>query len=169
MNAHVYEACARHGVSQLVSLGAGCGYPLQAPEPLRESSMFDGLPSRNQSGTAWPRKCFWCRKKFTGGNMICRAPSLSQATFTGSTIIFRSLIRVIPALVRKFCEVRHGIADKVSVWGDGSASRDFIDAYDVGRAIMLCVQHKVTGVYNVDMESSKPLARLLECSAKFLH
>lgn len=162
MNAHVYEACARHGVSQLVSLGAGCGYPLQAPEPLRESSMFDGLPQPESVGYSMAKKMLLVQEEVYRRQHDLPSTIIIPSNIYGKYDNF-SLTdsHVIPALVRKFCEVRHGIADEVSVWGDGSASRDFIDAYDVGRAIMLCVQHKATGVYNVGYGEQQTISQIV--------
>ena len=69
---------------------------------------------------------------------------------------------VIPALVRKFYEVKHGIKDKVDVWGDGKSSRDFISATDVARAIILLLSGNYRGTYNVGQGHQHSISQVVE-------
>jgi GDP-L-fucose synthase len=48
--------------------------------------------------------------------------------------------RVIPALIRKFCEAKEQGKDHVVVWGTGQASREFLYVADCAKGIMLASQ-----------------------------
>jgi GDP-L-fucose synthase len=54
---------------------------------------------------------------------------------------------VVPSLVRKFFEAKRD-GKKVSVWGNGSARRDFMYVEDVARALELIMQ-KAEGAINL--------------------
>ncbi|HYW06582.1 MAG TPA: NAD-dependent epimerase/dehydratase family protein, partial [Longimicrobium sp.] len=45
-----------------------------------------------------------------------------------------------PALIRKFVEARDSGADAVTLWGTGSASREFLYVDDCARAILLATE-----------------------------
>lgn len=47
---------------------------------------------------------------------------------------------VIPALFNKFIEAKKDNKSEVTVWGDGSASREFLHARDCARAIHLALE-----------------------------
>jgi GDP-L-fucose synthase len=48
---------------------------------------------------------------------------------------------VIPALVRKFITAREAGAGEVTLWGDGSATREFLYVEDAAEAIVLAAEH----------------------------
>jgi GDP-L-fucose synthase len=150
MNAHVYEVGSEYNVKQLISLGAGCGYPLHAPEPLTELRMFDGRPQPESIGYSMAKKMLIVQEEVYRKQHDFLSTVIIPSNIYGKYDNFSlSESHVIPALIRKFYEVKYGISDRVIVWGNGTASRDFIDAYDVGRAIVKCIEKKASGVYNV--------------------
>lgn len=135
INTHMYDVCAKHGVKRLISLGAGCGYPLTSKEPLREESIFDGIPQ----GESW---AYSSVKKM----LIVQAEAYKKQYDLSSAVLIPSNIygeydnfdlddsHVIPALVRKFYEASIGKYPSVKVWGNGEAARDFVHAKDVANA-----------------------------------
>jgi GDP-L-fucose synthase len=165
MNAHVYEAGAKCKVKHLISLGAGCGYPLNAPEPLAESCMFDGRPQPESIGYSMAKKMLIVQEEVYRKQHDFLSTVIIPSNIYGKYDNFSlSESHVVPALVRKFYEAKCGISDGVIVWGNGSASRDFIDAYDVGIAIAKCIKSKVSGVYNVgygEQQSISTIAKYL--------
>jgi GDP-L-fucose synthase len=48
---------------------------------------------------------------------------------------------VIPALIRRFVEAREAGLSEVEVWGDGSATREFLYVKDAAEAIVLATEH----------------------------
>ena len=55
-----------------------------------------------------------------------------------------SVSHVIPALIKKCVEATERGDDKISVWGTGSASRDYLFADDAADAILLAAQLRTT-------------------------
>ena len=48
---------------------------------------------------------------------------------------------VIPALIRKFHDAKHGSAERVEVWGTGSAFREFLHVDDLAAACLYLMEH----------------------------
>ncbi len=69
---------------------------------------------------------------------------------------------VIPALIRKADE-----NDKLSVWGDGSAIRDFIHARDVARGMAHAVEHKITEPINLGSGTGATIKEIAEIISSY--
>ncbi len=54
---------------------------------------------------------------------------------------------VIPSLIRRVAEAK----DKIVIWGDGSAERDFIYADDVARGMILAVEKQLNPNYPINL------------------
>ena len=136
INAYIYDACKKFNVKKLISLGAGCGYPLGANEPLKESSIWDGFPQPESAPYSLAKKMMiiqsYAYRKQYNLNSCILIPSNLYGEHDNFNL-FSS--HVIPALIRKFYESK--INNKpIEIWGDGSAKRDFIHAHDVCRAMV---------------------------------
>jgi GDP-L-fucose synthase len=137
IGAYLYDACARHKVKKLVSLGAGCGYPLTLPEPLREEEFWNGFPQSESAPYSLAKKMLIIQgiayRQQYGLSSITLIPSNLYGAHDNFNL---EAAHVIPALVRKFFEASQQGRPQLEVWGDGSAKRDFIHAADVARAMV---------------------------------
>ncbi len=137
IGAYLFDSCARHKVEKLINLGAGCGYPLRLPEPLREEEFWDGFPQPESAGYSLAKKMLVVQgityRQQYGLNSITLIPS----NLYGANDNFNlEQAHAIPALVRKFYEATQQSHNQVEVWGNGSAKRDFIHAADVATALV---------------------------------
>jgi GDP-L-fucose synthase len=55
---------------------------------------------------------------------------------------------VVPSLIKKFHDVKMGHSDRVVVWGDGSAQRDFMYVKDTARVCVEVMTH-LEGTVNI--------------------
>lgn len=163
MNANLYHACALNKIGYLVNLGAGCGYPLTAPEPLREESIFDGLPQPESLGYSMAKKMLIVQETIYRAQYALKSVVIIPSNIYGPYDNF-SLYdsHVVPALIRKFEDVAAGRAQEVVVWGDGSARRDFIHAGDVSDAILKSVSRRLVGTYNVGSGCQTSISEVVE-------
>ncbi len=141
----------KYKVSKLINIGAGCGYPLNATEPLKESDMFKGLPQAESKAYSMSKKMIF----------IANEAYFKQYNLLTNTIIPSNLYgeydnfnlkksHVIPALVRKFFEAKLNNKKSVEIWGDGSTKRDFIHADDVAKSLIyLAENHKFIEPVNI--------------------
>lgn len=136
MSAYLFDACARHKVEKLVCLGTGCGYPVGAPEPLREEDYWKGLPQPESAAYAMAKKMDLVQavayRQQYGLKTVVLLPSNIYGPHDNFDL---ERAHAIPALIRRFYEsTRNG--HPVRVWGSGNAKRDFIHVADVARALV---------------------------------
>jgi GDP-L-fucose synthase len=137
IGAYVYEASRKFNVKKLVNVGAGCGYPLALKEPLREEDIWEGFPQPESAPYSLAKKMLILQsiayRKQYGLSAITIIPSNIYGEHDNFHL---EKSHVIPALVRKFFEARKNGHSEIKVWGDGSAKRDFIHAYDVASGLV---------------------------------
>ena len=134
---NVIDAAYRNGVKKLVFLGSSCIYPKMATQPITEDALMTGPlePTNDAYATAkiaGIRMCLAYRQQY-GFNAI----SLMPTNLYGPNDNFDLLnSHVLPAMIRKF----HEADDKVTLWGDGSAMREFLHVDDLAEACYTCME-----------------------------
>ena len=132
IGAYTIDNAAKHKAEVVVSLGAGCGYPLRLAEPLREEEFFDGFPQAESAAYSLAKKMLIIQGIAYRQQYGLRSIVLIPSNLYGAHDNFNlTQSHVLPALVRKFYEAVAQNLPQVEVWGDGSAKRDFIHAADV--------------------------------------
>ena len=138
MGLNVIEQARLHGIRKVVFVGTVCSYPLSPPVPFSESSLWDGYPEPTNAPYGIAKKAvgemllgYYRQYELAGAYVI---PTNLYGPFDNFD---PSSSHVIPALIRKFIEA----GDRpVSVWGTGSASREFLFVDDAADAIVLAAE-----------------------------
>lgn len=137
MGALMIEHGRRAGIEKFVQLGTICSYPKFTPIPFKEENLWDGYPEETNAPYGIAKKALLAgiqgyRQQY-GFNGIFLMP----VNLYGPRDHFDlENSHVIPALIRKMIEARDS-GDRVVLWGDGSASREFLYVDDCSRAILL--------------------------------
>jgi GDP-L-fucose synthase len=138
MGTHTIEAARKVGVEKTVLLGTVCSYPKFTPVPFREESIWDGYPEETNAPYGIAKKAMLIHAQ------VNEAQYGQQFAFVIPTNLYgpgdkfhESVSHVIPALIKKCVEAKELGADKISVWGTGVASRDYLYAEDAAEAIVL--------------------------------
>lgn len=131
----------RAGVKKYITLLGGCCYPADAPNPIKETTLFKGYPQAENApyslakaigvvqGTAY-------RAQY-GFNAIALVPGNLYGPFDD----FDSRnSHVIPALIHKFLVAKETNAPAVIAWGSGKPVRDFVYVTDVCEAVLLAAK-----------------------------
>ena len=134
---NVIDSAYRNGVKKLVFLGSSCIYPKMATQPITEDALMTGPlePTNDAYATAKIAGIRMCRayRQQYGFNAI----SLMPTNLYGPNDNFDLLnSHVLPAMIRKF----HEADDKVTLWGDGSAMREFLHVDDLAEACYTCME-----------------------------
>ena len=138
---NVIDAAYRSGVTKLLFLGSSCIYPKFANQPITEDQLLTGsLEGSNDAYAiakiAGIKMCQAYRKQYN-----FNAISLMPTNLYGINDNFDlQNSHVLPAMIRKFHKaalLRHG---KVTLWGDGSPMREFLNVDDLAEACYVCMK-----------------------------
>ena len=133
---NVIHAARKFGVKKLLFLGSSCIYPKHAEQPITEDQLLGGhLEPSNDSYAiakiAGIKLCQAYRKQYG-----FKAISLMPTNLYGPNDNYDlDSSHVFPAMIRKFHEAK----DKVTLWGDGSAMREFLYVDDLAEAAFKCM------------------------------
>ena len=133
---NIIDAAYKNGVKKLIMLGSSCIYPRLAKQPITEDALMTGTlePTNDAYATAKIAGIRMCRayRQQYGFNAI----SLMPTNLYGPNDNFDLLnSHVLPAMIRKF----HEATDEVTLWGDGSAMREFLHVDDLAEACYICM------------------------------
>ena len=133
---NVIHAARKFGVKKLLFLGSSCIYPKFAEQPITEDQLLGGhLEPSNDSYAiakiAGIKMCQAYRKQY-GFNAISLMPTNLYGPNDNYDL---DSSHVLPAMIRKFHEAK----DKVTLWGDGSAMREFLYVDDLAEAAFKCM------------------------------
>ncbi len=141
MGIQLIEAARRFGVEKTVVLGTICAYPKFTPVPFREEDLWTGYPEETNAPYGLAKKmllvqCQAYREQY-GMNGIFLLPVNLYGP--GDNFDLESS-HVIPALIRKCVEAVEAGREEIVLWGDGSATREFLYAEDAVEGILLATQ-----------------------------
>ena len=130
------EAARQAGVRKLIAIGNLFAYAPDAPSPLVEEALFDGLPAEPHRGIGWMK-----RNLAVLADLYHRQYGLKMAVVYSANAygpgdsIDQAHAHVIPATILK-C-----LRDKeLLVWGDGTPTRDFLFAGDIAEGVLLAAE-----------------------------
>jgi GDP-L-fucose synthase len=142
MSANIFEQCRLAGVAKLVSANTVCAYPKFTPVPFAETSLWDGYPEESNAPYGLAKKMMIVlsdayRRQY--GFDSC-APILANLYGPEDNFDLEDS-HVIAAMIRKFVEGHDHGDEPVTLWGTGSASREFLYVDDAARALLLAAEH----------------------------
>jgi GDP-L-fucose synthase len=149
INTNVVDACHRVKVEKIVAMGTVAMYPFPLPsDPLREDTVWMGAPHGSERGYAHAKRGMLAQLE------VYHESYGMDYAFALSTNLYGPYDRfnietghVIPALIRKFYEAKQN-GGSVSIWGNGSAQRDFIYIKDTVRGLQWMLE-KMDGAINL--------------------
>ena len=159
----------KHGVKKFLFLGSVCIYPKFAQTPVKEECLLTGVLE--------PTNDAYAIAKIAGIKMLqaynkqygFKSVSLMPSNVYGIGDNFHPENgHVIPSMIQKF---RNSDGKSVSLWGDGTPSREFLYSEDLADACLFAMEHfenaelvNVGSGYNV---SIKELAEIVAGVVKY--
>jgi GDP-L-fucose synthase len=152
------------GAEKVVALAAGCGYPKHLTVPYTEEDFWKDLPDENSIGYSMAKKNLiiqsWTYREQHGFNSVVLLPANLYGPHDNFDL---ETSHVVPALIRKFLEAVETASDKVEVWGDGSASREFLYSQDTAQAILDTAERvNESGPFNLGTGTETTIKELIE-------
>lgn len=149
LNHNVLLAAAEAGVSKLFFAGTVASYPFPFPQlPLTEDMLWQGAPHRGEFGYAHAKRhalaYLEVLEKEAGMGFLY---GLLTNLYGPDDRFDDENGHVIPSLIKKL-DVAKAEGSDFPVWGDGSATRDFMYVDDAARAIVTAFEAG-SGVMNI--------------------
>ena len=127
MGAHVLEQARLHGTPKLVIAGTICAYPKHAPVPFREDDLWNGYPEETNAPYGVAKKAILVGAQAYREQYGTNAIFLLPVNLYGPRDNFDlETSHVIPALIRKMVEAGARGDAEITLWGDGSPTREFL-------------------------------------------
>ncbi|MEI8105426.1 MAG: GDP-L-fucose synthase [Actinomycetes bacterium] len=134
MGAHVLELSRRHDVSKVLVAGTVCAYPKFTETPFSEDDLWNGYPEETNAPYGVAKKAVLVGAQAYREQYGLDAVFLLPANLYGPRDNFDlETSHVIPALVRKMLAG----TERVTLWGDGSPTREFLYVDDAAEAFVL--------------------------------
>jgi GDP-L-fucose synthase len=141
MGLNVISSAASVGIKNLINLGSSCMYPRAANNPLSESLVLQGELEPTNEGYALAKIV---------ATKLCEYIAREDSAKNYKTLIPCNLYgrhdkygktnsHLIPAVIRKIHEAKVAGHETVTIWGDGSARREFMNAADLSDFIYFVV------------------------------
>ena len=142
MALNILGASSHFKIKKLITLGSVCSYPKFTPVPFKEEDIWNGYPEETNApyGIAKKNLLVGCQafNQQYGDNFIHLIPVNMYGEYDNFD---PKISHVIPALLLKFIEGKENNSPHIKVWGDGSASREFLYAGDCAEAIALAIEN----------------------------
>jgi GDP-L-fucose synthase len=136
INTNVVDASAQCGVKKIIAMGTGAVYPADPRAlPLAEDMIFDGRPHASEGAYAQSKRLLLATLEAYHETYGMNYAFVISCNLFGPKDKFDPINgHVVPALIYKFYEAKQNNGF-VSVWGDGSAKRDFMFVEDAARVL----------------------------------
>ena len=141
MGIHVLEQSRLHGVEKVVIAGTVCAYPKHCPIPFKEDNLWNGYPEETNAPYGIAKKAMLVMAQGYREQYGCNFVMLFPVNLYGPNDNFDlESSHVIPAMIRKFVTALDQGAPAVTLWGDGSATREFLYVDDACRGLLLAAE-----------------------------
>ena len=170
MGTHLMEEARKNNVEKFVALGTICSYPKFTPIPFKEESIWDGYPEETNAPYGLAKKM-----------LMVQSQAYKQEYDFSSIVIFPTNLygpkdnfddeksHVIPAIIKKMHYARINNSDTVSLWGDGTPTRDFLYVDDAAEGIVLsCEKYEDTDPLNLGSGNEVSIKELAETINKLM-
>jgi GDP-L-fucose synthase len=141
MGVQLMHTAWQAGVEKFVAIGTICAYPKFTPLPFREENLWDGYPEETNAPYGLAKKMMLVQAQAYREQYGFNAIYLLPVNLYGPGDNFDlQTSHVIPALIRKYVEAQLRSEKTVTLWGDGSPTREFLYVEDAADGIRLAAE-----------------------------
>jgi GDP-L-fucose synthase len=141
MGTQLIHAAYKAKVEKFVCVGTICAYPKFTPVPFKEEDLWNGYPEETNAPYGVAKKALLVQLQAYRQQYEFNGIYLLPVNLYGPEDNFNpGSSHVIPALIYKIHEAQQQGADQVSVWGDGSPTREFLFSEDAAHGIVMATK-----------------------------
>lgn len=164
---NVLSSAFRFGTRKLLFLGSSCIYPRLAPQPIREDSLLSGKLEPTNEPYAIAKIAGITLANALRTQHGCNFVSVMPTNVYGPCDNFAvETAHVLPALIRRFCDAKDNRASQVTLWGTGTARREFLHVDDLAEACQVVMQrHASADLVNIGTGADLSIRELADLVA----
>ncbi|HMU40833.1 MAG TPA: GDP-L-fucose synthase [Pseudomonadota bacterium] len=141
MGVQLLHEAHRFSVQKFVATATICAYPKHCPVPFREEDLWNGYPEETNAPYGLAKKMLLLQSAAYRAQYGFSSVVLFPVNLYGPRDHFDlETSHVIPALIRKIAQAQEQGLTEVTIWGDGSPTREFLYVEDCAEAIVLATE-----------------------------
>ena len=151
INMNILEACIPYPDIKIINLGSSCIYPLNAENPIKESSIMEGKLEHTNSPYVMAKL-----SAIELGNSLSiqyghQVVNLMPTNLYGPNDNFdENNSHVIPGLISRMHQAKISNSSKFQIWGSGNPLREFLYVDDLAYAIEFIISKDMsTNLINI--------------------
>ncbi len=142
MGTNLLHESYKGGINKFVATGTICAYPKFTPVPFKEEAIWDGYPEETNAPYGLAKKMMLVQSQSYREEYGYNSIFLLPVNLYGPRDNFDlNSSHVIPAMIRKCIEAKDSGAENITLWGDGSPSREFLYVEDAAEGLLLASEH----------------------------
>ena len=172
MGTQLLHEAKNASIQKFIALGTVCSYPKFSQIPFLESSIWDGYPEETNAPYGLAKKMMLVQSQAYRKQYNFKSIVVIPTNIYGPYDNFEpSRSHVIPALILKIGNAKKNNLNSITLWGDGSPTRDFLYVEDAAKGIILAAD-KYDDILPVNLSSEeeisiKQLAEIISDLMKF--
>ena len=144
ININIFESCIKNPNITIINLGSSCIYPLNAPNPIEESSFMEGKLEETNSPYAMAKLTAIEMGRSLNKQYGHKVINLMPTNLYGPNDNFdENSSHVIPGLIKRMHNAKMQSQEIFKVWGDGTPLREFLYVDDLSYAIKFILENEI--------------------------
>ena len=172
MGVQLLHESYKAGINKFIATGTICAYPKFTPVPFKEEDLWNGYPEETNAPYGLAKKMMLVQSQAYRDEYGYNSIFLLPVNLYGPGDNFDlNSSHVIPAMIRKCLEAKAANSSEITLWGDGSPSREFLYVEDAAEGLLLASE-KYNNSQPVNLGSGrevqiKELAEIIKTAAGF--
>jgi GDP-L-fucose synthase len=138
MAANVIHSSYLNNVGKLCFLGSSCIYPRECPQPMKEEYLLTGPLEPTNEGYAIAKLAGYKMAYFYAKQYGMNTISLMPCNLYGKNDHYDlEKAHVLSSLVKRFADAVEQKKNEITLWGTGSAMREFMNVDDFAKAAVM--------------------------------
>jgi GDP-L-fucose synthase len=128
-------------IEKLIAIGTICSYPKFTPIPFSEESIWNGYPEETNAPYGLAKKMLLVQSQAYRQQYGFKSIVVIPTNLFGPKDSFsHHNSHVIPAIIMKIQNAIDSLSKSITVWGDGSPTRDFLYVDDAANGVVLAAE-----------------------------
>lgn len=141
MGIMLMEEARLAGVGKVVNIGTVCSYPKFTPVPFKEEDLWSGYPEETNAPYGLAKKMLLLQSQAYREQYGFNSIFLIPVNMYGPGDKYNpKKSHVIPALIKKVIDAKKNRENKITVWGTGKPTREFLYVEDAVEGILLATE-----------------------------